>query len=190
MEVSKNMASVAFKRCNPSESLPRAIAPAGNPQKCVLLIEDNEEAMFLVRMALQEHGKGMYRLEWAEGLGTGLERLQSGGVDIVLLDLGLPDSSGPASFAWVHQVAPEIPILVLTGDTREETEFAISAGGVEDYLIKDQVSGLLLLQAIRAALHTSRRGDERKLHLASSRSEEPEPAKFRKFVSTAPDCYN
>jgi DNA-binding response OmpR family regulator len=185
------MASVAFKRCEPSESLPRAIAPAGSPKKCILLIEDNEEAMFLVRIALQEHGKGMYRLEWAEGLGSGLERLQNGGVDIVLLDLGLPDSSGPASYAWVHQVAPEVPVLVLTGDTREETECAISANGVQDYLIKDQVSGSLLLQAIRAALQTSRPADTRKgLHLASSHGQPAEPVKFRRFIPTAPDCRN
>jgi sigma-B regulation protein RsbU (phosphoserine phosphatase) len=175
------MATVAFKRCDQPESLPRAIAPVGNPQKCVLLIEDDEEAMFLVRFALQEHGKGAYRLEWVAGLSGGLERLQKPGVDLVLLDLGLPESSGPASYTWVREVAPEVPVLVLTGDAREETEFAIAASGVEDYLVKDQVSGALLMQAIRSALHTTKRGDSR-IHRLQPAGDEPAPRKMRMFV--------
>ncbi len=168
------MASAAFRKGDRTESSPGAIAPAVNAQKCVLLIEDDEEAMFLVRMALHEHGRGMYRLEWADGLSCGLERLQKGGVDIVLLDLG---------YAWAHQVAQEIPVLVLTGDTREETESAVTACGVDDYLIKDQISGSLLLQAIRQALRASRR----KLHAASPDDAVPAP---RSFIPMRPRCPN
>jgi DNA-binding response OmpR family regulator len=173
-----------------SESLPRATAPAGNPQTCVLLIEDNEEAMFLVRIALQEYGRGIYRLEWADGLSGGLERIAQGGVDLVLLDLGLPESSGPASYAWVRELAPEIPVLVLTGDTRVETEVTVLASGVEDYLIKDEISGSLLIQAIRAALRTSQRGDNRRLKLANGNNEIAGTPKLRTFVPTPPDCKN
>ena len=77
-------------------------------------------------------------------------------VDIVLLDLGLPDSSGPESYAWVREVCPRVPVVVLTGNSSEETEFAVTASGVEGYLVKDQVSGSLLLQAIRAALYANK----------------------------------
>ena len=184
------MASAEFKEYAPSESSSRATVPAENPQTCVLLIEDNEEAMFLVRMALQEHGKGVYHLEWATGLSAGLLRLEKGGVDLVLLDLGLPESSGPASYAWVHEVAPDIPILVLTGDTREETEFAIAASGVEDFLIKDEVSGSLLLQAIRAALHTTKRGDSKRMKLVKAQEEPARAKKERSFVAASPNCKN
>jgi DNA-binding response OmpR family regulator len=138
------------------ECLPRATAPTSKLQECVLLIEDSEDAMLLVRYALQEYGNGKYRLEWAKGLSEGLDEISKGKVDIVLLDLGLPDSSGPSSYAWVREIAPELPVLVLTGDTREETEFAVTASGVEDYLVKDQVSGSLLIQAIHAALYANK----------------------------------
>jgi glutamate dehydrogenase (NAD(P)+) len=134
----------------------------------VLLIEDNQDAMFLVRCALEEHGKGRYRLEWAQTLSAGLDRLLKGGVDLILLDLGLPDASGPSSYAWVRETAPGVPVLVLTGDSREETEFAIAASGVEDYLIKDHVSGALLLQAIKAALQTTRVGNNRKPYVVET----------------------
>jgi DNA-binding response OmpR family regulator len=138
------------------DSLPLAIGPASKLQECVLLIEDNEEAMWLVRFALQEHGNGRYRLEWANTLNEGLERLSNGGVDVVLLDLSLPDSSGSESYAWVREVSPQVPVVVLTGNTSQETEMAVTAGGVEGYLVKDQVSGSLLLEALGAALYANK----------------------------------
>jgi DNA-binding NarL/FixJ family response regulator len=134
------------------ESLPLAYAPAAVQQECVLLIEDSEEAMMLVRFAIEEYGEGRYRLEWANNLSSGLTRLSMERIDLVLLDLGLPESSGPESFAWVRQIAPQVPVVVLTGDDCSETETAVTASGVSGYLIKDQVSGLCLLQVIRGAL--------------------------------------
>ena len=136
--------------------LPEATAPTGRLQECVLLIEDSEDAALLVRHALKWHGDGKYRLEWSRTLYGGLGRLSKGGVDIVLLDLGLPESSGPTSYAWVRELAPDIPVVVLTADASEETQSAVLASGAENYLIKQQISGLLLLQAIRAALSASR----------------------------------
>ena len=85
------------------ECLPRAAAPAATQQECVLLIEDSEEAMFLVRYALEEYGNGKYRMEWAASLSAGLEHLAHNKIDVVLLDLGLPESSGPESYAWVRE---------------------------------------------------------------------------------------
>jgi DNA-binding NarL/FixJ family response regulator len=150
------MAAVALQLEDDLDCAPQATAPVAKLQDCVLLIEDNEEAMWLVRYALQEHGKGKYRLDWVETLSGGLDQLAKGGVDIVLLDLGLPDSSGPESYAWVREVCPKVPVVVLTGNCSEETEFAVTASGVEGYLVKDQVSGSLLLQAIRAALYANK----------------------------------
>jgi DNA-binding NarL/FixJ family response regulator len=83
----------------------------------------------------------------------------------VLLDLGLPDSSGPESYAWVREVSPQIPVVVLTGNTSRETEMAVTAGGVAGYLVKDQVSGSLLLQAISAALYANEQRVEPTQHL-------------------------
>jgi DNA-binding response OmpR family regulator len=141
---------------------PGAENPTPKLQETVLLVEDSEEAMYLVQCALEEYGHGAYRLEWVDGLTGGLARLSKGGVDLVLLDLGLPESSGLASYVKLREAAPDVPVLVLTGDTREETESAVAARGVDDYLVKDEVSGSLLLQAIRAALYTNKRWKQQK----------------------------
>ncbi len=134
------------------DSLLVAPAATGVRQENVLLIEDSEEAMLLVRYSLQAFGDGRYRLKWVESLSEGLEQLSNGGVDIVLIDLGLPDSSGPSGLASVREAAPEVPVLVLTGDTREETEFAAAAYGMDEYLLKDQVSGAQLVRAVRTVI--------------------------------------
>jgi DNA-binding response OmpR family regulator len=156
------MGSVALKLEEVPDRPLAAEETACKLQECVLLVEDNEEAMFLVQCALEEYGHGAYRLEWVDGLTGGLARLSKGGIDLVLLDLGLPESSGPASYVTLREAAPDVPVLVLTGDTREETESAVAACGVDDFLVKDEVSGSLLLQAIRAALYTNKRWKQQK----------------------------
>ena len=133
--------------CSPLETM-----PAGNVQ-CVLLIDNDGDAMSLVQHALDEYGDSRYRLEWAEDLQSGVDQISKGGIDIVLLELGLPDGAGASSYAWVHQIAPEMPVLVLTGDIHEGTEFAVIANGASDFLVKDQVSGELIVQKIQAALN-------------------------------------
>ncbi len=140
------------------DSLLVAPVTTGVQQECVLLIEDSEEAMLLVRYSLQAYGDGRYRLKWVESLSEGLEQLSKGGVDIVLLDLGLPDSSGPTGLASVREAAPEVPVpvLVLTGDTREETEFAAAAYGMDEYLVKNQVSGAQLVRAVHSSIRANR----------------------------------
>ena len=132
------------------------IAPA--LQKCVLLIEDSEDVMLLVQFALHEHGNGKYRLEWATRLSEGLDQIRQGGVDVVLLDLDLPGSSGPLSWAWVRAVSPKLPVLVLTGDTSEYIELAALAGRVDEYLLEELGSGSQLFDAIQATLSRTTQG--------------------------------
>jgi DNA-binding response OmpR family regulator len=156
------MATTALQVKEMAESLPHAAGTARKREECVLLIEDSEDAMLLVRYALREYGQGKYRLEWAKCLSEGLSMMLKGGVDVVLLDLGLPESSGALSYAWVREAAPDVPVVVLTGDTREETELSVFSSGVEDYLVKDQVSGSLLVSTIRDALYKGEVGQERK----------------------------
>ena len=143
-------------------TLRQRTATAAAEQERVLLIEDSEEAMLLVRFALEEYGSGQYRLEWANNLSAGLDQLAAGGIDVVLLDLGLPESSGPESYAWVREIAPQVPVVVLTADERAETEFAVTASGAEGYLVKHHVTGDLLLKALRTAMYANKRHDTRR----------------------------
>ena len=133
---------------------------AAQPLTRVLLIEDNQEEMLLVRYTLEEFGQGRYDLEWANKLTAGIDRLREGGIDVVLLDLGLPECQGPTSYVAVRNTAPDVPAIVLTGDEREQTEQIVMNYGAEDYLIKDEVSGLQLVRAIRSAIYRQRTRNE------------------------------
>ena len=138
------------------DSLLVAPAATGIRPECVLLIEDSEEAMLLVRYSLQVYGDGRYLLKWVVNLSDGLGQLSRGGGDIVLLDLGQENGSGPSTLDLVREAASEVPVLVLAGDTREETEFAAAAWGVDDYLVKDQVSGAELVHIVRTLIDARR----------------------------------
>ena len=150
------MAATAPRMCEVLDCSQLSAAPSKTRQKSVLLIEDSEDAMLLVKYALQEYGRGKYRLLWAKNLIQGLEQLGSGEIDVVLLDLGLPESSGAVTYAWVREIAPEVPAIVLTADDSEETEFSVLAGGAADYLHKALASGALLIEAIQAAMSASK----------------------------------
>jgi len=122
------------------------------PLARVLLIEDSEEQMLLVRSALEQFGQGRYQLEWADQLRHGIDRLGAEQVDIVLLDLGLPESSGPVSYTAVREAAPGVPIIVLTADGREETVQLVINGGAEGFLVKQEVTGEKLIRVIGEAI--------------------------------------
>ena len=74
-----------------------------------------------------------------QALLSGLERLLAGGIDAVLLDLGLPDSQGLETFVSVRDQAPELPIIVLTGFDDVAVANMAVRGGAQDYLVKGDV---------------------------------------------------
>ncbi len=141
---------------NDEETLPAVIGPVAAPIARILLIEDNDEEMLLVKHTLEEYGLGQYQLEWTRGLGPAVRRLRHGGLDVVLLDLGLPECQGPLSCCAVRDWAPYLPIVILTADNRKETEDLVMSYGADDYLVKNEVSGPALIHAIRSAVFRKR----------------------------------
>src|SRR5688572_6128629 len=85
----------------------------------VLLIEDNPLDVRLIAIMMRDSGGGLVQLEPVERLDTGLKRLDQGGIDVVLVDLSLPDSHGLETFERVHAHAPKVPIIVLSGMSDE-----------------------------------------------------------------------
>ncbi|MDO9532529.1 MAG: response regulator, partial [Deltaproteobacteria bacterium] len=81
----------------------------------VLLVEDNPGDARLIQEMLMEAGGDGFELEWVSQLSEGLERLSTGKVDLVLLDLGLPDSRGINTFFKAYAHAPEVPFVLMTG---------------------------------------------------------------------------
>ncbi|MCX9086044.1 MAG: response regulator, partial [Candidatus Methanoperedens sp.] len=92
-----------------------------------------------------------FDVEWKERLSIGLERLAKKGIDVVLLDLNLPDSKGFNTFTKTLAQAPEIPIIILTGLDDETLAIRAVRTGAQDYLIKKHVNSSLLVRTIRYA---------------------------------------
>jgi phosphoserine phosphatase RsbU/P len=125
-----------------------------------LLVEDNPGDAHLIHLMLSEAAGDMFEVEHVDRLGKGLERLADHDIGIVLLDLSLPDSRGLQTFAELHARAPQIPIIVLSG--LNDTTVAVEAvhEGAQDYLIKGQVDGQLLVRAMRYAMERKRMSEQ------------------------------
>ncbi|MEA3324498.1 MAG: PAS domain S-box protein, partial [Euryarchaeota archaeon] len=118
----------------------------------VLLIEDNPGDARLIEEMLSEVDGTIFDVENACRLTEGLTRIRKGGIDAVLLDLGLPDSSGLGTFEKVYEQAPKVPIVMLTG--LDDTKLALEGVrmGAQDYLVKGSVDGNLLARTLRYAI--------------------------------------
>jgi len=125
----------------------------------ILVIEDNPGDFRLLQTSLSEVGETSFELVHENRLAGGLERLAREEVDLVLLDLGLPDSGGLGTFTRLHQQAPNPPVIVLSGTESEEWAVEAVRLGAQDYLVKGQVSGPLLVRAIRYALQRKQAQD-------------------------------
>lgn len=123
----------------------------------ILLIEDDpNDAMFLER-ALSTAQDLTVHIVHVGLLEKGFEILVSGDVGLIILDLSLPDAAlGTDAVARTHDVAPEVPIVVLTGLDDETTALEAMRLGAQDYLVKDQVNCQLLIRSIRYALERKR----------------------------------
>ncbi len=127
----------------------------------VLSIEDNPGNAHLIKVMLSEASQigwdlPRFELEQVKRLGEGLARLDQGGVDVVLLDLDLPDSWAGETFATVHAHAPNMPIVVLTGREDEDLAAQTVRAGAQDYLFKREMSGSLLAHALIYAIERQR----------------------------------
>jgi signal transduction histidine kinase len=120
----------------------------------VLLIEDNPVDAQVTR-TLIENQPGV-ACEWAGSLGAGLEILAAKPIDVVLLDFHLPDSNGLETFIAVHEAAPGVAIVALTGSGDEESALKAVQLGAQDYLFKGTVTRNLLLRAVRYAVERKR----------------------------------
>jgi two-component system, NtrC family, response regulator AtoC len=122
----------------------------------LLLVEDNPGDADLVREMLDSADTARFELSRASRLSEGTTLLAAGTYDAVLLDLGLPDSSGLDTFYTLHTAVPWIPVVVLTGTSDSETGIHAVAAGAQDYLVKGSTDGPTLANRIRYALERKR----------------------------------
>ncbi len=130
-----------------------------NPNRQVvraLIIEDNPADVHLIRRMLQRAAPGKFELLQAESLRAGVQQLAAGEFDIVLLDLGLPDTTGLASAGEIVRQYPQVPVVVLTGLDDMDTALQAVRLGVQDYWVKTELEGKFLLRTVRYAIERHR----------------------------------
>lgn len=133
----------------------------------LLIIEDDIVDRKLLERLLAQSTLGACDVRNADRLATALTLLREHSFDVVLLDLGLPDSQGMESVSRLQVHAPHVPIIVLSGLDDENTATQAVQMGVQDYLIKGQVDASLLMRAIRYAME--RKKAERQLQATELR---------------------
>jgi signal transduction histidine kinase len=123
-----------------------------------LLVEDNlGEARLFQELLAGETGTGdLFDVECADRLSTAMHRLRVGDIDVILLDLSLPDSQGEETFAKVKIYALDIAIVVLSGFDDEAIALKMVRDGAQDYLPKAHVNANLLARTIRYAIERKR----------------------------------
>lgn len=118
----------------------------------LLLVEDNEQDAEFIAMMLQRSRELSVSVDQANSLGQAIEHLEQNTYDIVLLDLGLPDSFGTDSVVRIRESAPHVPVVVLTGDDRGGTAIAAIDSGAQDYLSKHHLVGQLLSRVVQHSI--------------------------------------
>jgi signal transduction histidine kinase len=118
----------------------------------VLLVEDNAGDARLLREMLREEKPDSFKLTHLFRMHEAEIQLAKGGVDIVLLDMGLPDTHGLDTVRRARTAAPDVPIIVLTGLDDEELAAEAMKEGAQDYLIKGQIENRALPRVLRYAI--------------------------------------
>jgi signal transduction histidine kinase len=124
----------------------------------VLVVEDNQGDAGLVRFALRaESGADhFFTAEQVVCLQDALQSLKEKPIDLVLLDLSLPDAQGLDTLARVREAAPDLPIVIMTGLNDESMAVEAVRRGAQDYLVKGQADSRAVIRAILYAIERKR----------------------------------
>lgn len=118
----------------------------------VLLIEDNPGDVRLLRELLGNTGAGAFVLTQVDRLAAGIRHLEERAIDVILLDLSLPDSQGTETLLNIHAAARGVPIVVMTATEDEELALRLIQAGAQDYLVKGQTTGSQLARTLKYAV--------------------------------------
>ena len=122
----------------------------------VLIVEDNPVDALCIKEALEGTNSTKYAISHVETLAEGKERLEKEEFNVLLLDLGLPDSQGLETFLRMRNSAPGIPIVVMSGLDDETLAVHAVRGGAQDYLLKGKWDGEILKRSINYAIERHR----------------------------------
>ena len=148
----------------------------------ILIVEDNPADTDFIQELLPVTGPVSFQVESVVRLSEALTRLERKGIDLVLLDLGLPDSQGLQTLHHLRHAAPDIPVIVLTGTDDHELVVAAVREGAQDYLVKGQINGSLLARAARYALERQKAAEALRQQTEALRTRNHELTLFNRFA--------
>ncbi|OEU41805.1 hypothetical protein BGV40_12890 [Methanosarcina sp. Ant1] len=123
----------------------------------ILLIEDNPGDAYLIEEHLGEFANFSYEFKNVGTLNEVLSILKEQPYDVILLDLGLPDSDGVNTYLSVHNKNPLVPIIILTGLNDGKIESHALKEGAQDFLVKGKTEGRLLQSIIQCSIERKKR---------------------------------
>ena len=124
---------------------------SGNSVK-ILLIEDNLAEAILLQEFLKVAEQKQFSLIHVKRLQEALKEIDRDYFDLVLLDLGLPDSQGLESLQPLMELAPSLPIVVLTNTNDDKLAIEAVRRGAQDYLFKEQIKPEILVRSLCYAI--------------------------------------
>jgi len=126
----------------------------------ILLVEDNPGDVVLLKNMLGEGNRVRFELTHCNMLGSALTLLSKvRSFGIILLDLSLPDGEGLDTVVRTHHIAPNVPIVVMSGLGDEELAVRALHEGAQDYLVKGQVDSNLLIRSMKYAIERKQAED-------------------------------
>jgi diguanylate cyclase (GGDEF)-like protein len=132
----------------------------------VLAVEDNPDDTQFLRACLNREASKSIELTHASSMQAAVAAILNGTFDVILLDLNLPDARGHECVEKIQHANAEIPIVVLSGQGDEDFAVEILNRGVQDYLVKWEGDGRIILRSIRYAIER-KRSESRLNYLAS-----------------------
>lgn len=134
----------------------RTLVPESSAAMRVLLIEDQESDAELIKRYATMAGSVV--LTWVKTLSEGFKRLKNvEAFDIILVDLGLPDSEGLPTLETLLEKSLGVPVVVLTGDLNEHRGVKAVRMGADDYLLKGEIRSESLVRSLRYAVERARK---------------------------------
>jgi PAS domain S-box-containing protein len=121
----------------------------------ILVIEDNPGDYFLVKEYLEESFPTATIFS-ADTLNKGIDVLEQTQIDVVLLDLTLPDGMGISSFHAIHKKTQQVPIIILTGLGDRDIALESLKVGAQDYIVKDDCNAMVLEKSIQYGIERSK----------------------------------